>query len=74
MTKPNNIQPFLEQLNLIAADIQQSPELQNYREEETDEAYKALADEFEPRMMEIHKEVNNHYPLEIEAFEYERTI
>jgi len=73
MTKPNNIQPFLEQLNQIAADIQQSPELQNYREEETDEAYKALADEFEPKMMEIHKEVNNHYPLEIEAFEYEYT-
>ena len=71
MTKSNNIQPYVDQLNAIAKEIQASELLETFREEESDEAYRALADAFEPQLFEIHKEVNNHFPLEIEEFENE---
>ena len=71
MAKSNNIQPYIDQLKEVAKEIQASELLETYREEETDETYRELADAFEPQLFDIHKEVNNHYPLEIEAFENE---
>lgn len=69
MSQPNVPQPYLDRLLAIAADIQASEELANFREEEDDETYKELIDLFEPQLMDLHAEVANHHPLILEAFE-----
>jgi hypothetical protein len=63
------LKEYIDRIEVIKKEIQGSELLETYLDSESDEDYRALADEFEPRLMEIHAEVNNHFPLEIEAFE-----
>ncbi|MCO5278961.1 MAG: hypothetical protein M9911_13315 [Saprospiraceae bacterium] len=71
MEENKEIQKYIDELKAIAADIQASETLATYREEEEEESYKELIEEFEERMMAIHIEVANHFPLQLEAFERE---
>lgn len=60
---------FYDKLNEIAADIQESPVLAQYLEEEEDELYNTLRLEFEPRLSELHHQVAAESPLELVTFE-----
>ncbi len=67
------MQPLDEQyynrLNEIAANIQESPILAQYLEEEEDELYNELRQSFEPMLSEIHHEVAANAPLQLVTFE-----
>ncbi len=67
------MQPLDEQyynrLNDIAASIQEAPALAQYLEEEEDEFYNELRQEFEPMLSELHHQVAAEAPLQLVTFE-----
>jgi len=71
MNQNKDIQSSIDALKAIAADIQASEALATFQEEEDEDSYKALVEEFEAPLMALHVDVANHYPLHLEAFESE---
>lgn len=67
------MQPLDEQyytrLNEIAHAIQEAPALAQYLEEEEDEFYTELRQEFEPMLSQLHHEVAANAPLQLATFE-----
>ena len=60
---------YYDRLNEIAHNIQESPSLAQYLEEEEDEFYNALRTEFEPMLSELHHQVAAEAPLQLVTFE-----
>ncbi len=60
---------YYDRLNEIAAAIQDSPNLEQYLEEEEDDFYNALRVEFEPQLSELHHQVASEAPLQLVTFE-----
>ena len=60
---------YYNRLNDIAAAIQESPNLASYLEEEEDEYYNALRQEFEPLLSDLHHQVAGEAPLQLVTFE-----
>lgn len=60
---------YYDRLNDLAAAIQDSPSLAQYLEEEEDEYYNALRQEFEPAISELHHQVASEAPLQLVTFE-----
>jgi hypothetical protein len=60
---------YYNRLNEIAADIQESPILTQYMEEEEDELYTQLRQIFEPQLSELHHQVASEDPLQLVTFE-----
>ncbi|GAB4494655.1 MAG: hypothetical protein OHK0019_21630 [Saprospiraceae bacterium] len=60
---------YYNRLNEIAAAIQSSPNLALYLEEEEDEYYNALRQEFEPLLSDLHHQVAAEAPLQLVTFE-----
>lgn len=60
---------YQQHLEAIAAAIQTSPNLASYLEEEEDEFYEALKNEFEPQIEQAHQQLIDYSPLEIISFE-----
>ena len=56
-------------LDSVATAIQSSPILEQYLEEEEDELYSQLRDEFEPQLAELHMEVAAEAPLQLNSWE-----
>jgi len=56
---------YYDRLNEIANAIQESPALAQYLEEEEDEFYNELRQEFEPLLSQIHHEVAANAPLQL---------
>lgn len=56
---------YLERLEKIAAEVQESEALQQYLEEEEEEFYVQLKDAFEPHINLIYQEVAAHQPLQL---------
>ena len=66
--KPLN-QEYLDELELIKADIQASDILAKYLDEEEEEDYLALREAFEPRIAELYKKVAAVNPLQLVTLE-----
>lgn len=64
-------QKYLTKLNDIKVSIQHSELLKAYLDEEEDELYTTLKEEFEPRIEEVYKEIASQNPLQIIAVEKE---
>ena len=60
---------YYNRLNEIAAAIQESPTLAQYLEEEEDEFYNDLRQEYEPMLSELHHRVAAEAPLQLVTFE-----
>ncbi|MBV6439196.1 MAG: hypothetical protein EPGJADBJ_00834 [Saprospiraceae bacterium] len=60
---------YYDRLNEIAVTIQESPNLAMYLEEEEDEYYNALRQEFEPPLSDLHHQVAAEAPLQLVTFE-----
>ncbi|MEM6770986.1 MAG: hypothetical protein AAF597_10410 [Bacteroidota bacterium] len=60
---------YQQHLEAIAVAIQASPNLASFLEEEEDEFYNALKQEFEPQIEQAHQQLIDYSPLEIESFE-----
>jgi len=60
---------YYDRLNDLAAAIQDSPNLEQYLEEEEDDFYNALRVEFEPQLSELHHQVASEAPLQLVTFE-----
>ena len=60
---------YKQHLEAIAEAIQASPNLASYLEEEEDQFYEALKNEFEPQIEQAHQQLVDYSPLEIESFE-----
>lgn len=60
---------YQQHLEAIAVAIQASPNLASFLEEEEDEFYDALKQEFEPQIEQAHQQLIDYSPLEIESFE-----
>lgn len=60
---------YQQHLEAIAVAIQASPHLASYLEEEEDEHYEALKNEFEPQIEQAHQQLIDYSPLEIISFE-----
>lgn len=60
---------YIEQLDTLAAEIQESEALQAYLEEEEEEQYMELKEAFEPRIAEIYEEVAGSHPLQLIGLE-----
>lgn len=60
---------YYNRLNEIAAAIQESENLNLYLEEEEDEYYNSLRQEFEPMLSELHHQVAAEAPLQLVTFE-----
>lgn len=60
---------YLEELESIAKSVQASDELEKYLEEEEDEFYEALKNQFEPLIHELYERVANANPLQLIPFE-----
>ena len=71
MDQNKEIQKSIDALKNIAAQIQASEALATFQEEEDEDSYKALVEEFEAPLMELHVNIANHFPLNLEAFETE---
>ncbi len=56
---------YIQQLEELAAEIQASEELAQYLEEEEEEFYNRLKDQFEPRIYQIYAEVAEEHPLQL---------
>jgi hypothetical protein len=63
---------YLAKLEEIAGQIQASESLQQYLEEEEEDHYIALKDEYEPPLNVLYQEVASHYPLQL--IHLERTL
>lgn len=62
---------YLKQLQAIKAEIQESPLLATYLDDEEEESFKALQYAFEPRIQEVYDAVANNHPLQLIALEEE---
>ncbi len=62
-------QKYIDQLELIAEDIQGSDELQQYLEEEEEELYNQLKDNYEPKLAAVYQQVADKDPLQLIALE-----
>jgi hypothetical protein len=62
-------QHYLEELEAIANEIQNSEELERYLDSEEEEDYARLKELFEPRIANLHDKVARENPLQIIAFE-----
>lgn len=60
---------YLEQLEYLAGEIQESEELAQYLEEEDEEMYNSLKDLFEPRIAQLYEKVALENPLQLIALE-----
>jgi hypothetical protein len=60
---------YYDRLNDIAAAIQDAPALAQYLEEEEDEFYNTLRQEFEPQISDLHHQVAAEAPLQLVTFE-----
>lgn len=60
---------YLEQLEQLATEIQESEELEKYLETEEDEDYHQLKEAFEPRIALVYDEVARQNPLQLIPFE-----
>ena len=60
---------YYDRLNELAASIQESPDLAQYLEEEEDEFYNNLRQEFEPQLSALHHLVASEAPLQLVTFE-----
>jgi hypothetical protein len=60
---------YYNKLNELAAAIQESEALQNYLEEEEDEFYNELRQQFEPAISELHHLIAAEAPLQLVTFE-----
>lgn len=60
---------YQQHLDAIAEAIQASPNLATFLEEEEEQYYDALKQEFEPQIEQAHQQLVDYSPLEIEAFE-----
>lgn len=56
---------FLEQMETLAGEIQASDELAKYLEEEEEEYYTQLKEQYEPRIHLLYQEVAAHFPLQL---------
>lgn len=62
-------QKYIDQLELIAQDIQDAEELRQYLEEEEEEYYNQLKDLYEPRLAEVYQQAADRDPLQLVALE-----
>lgn len=62
---------YQNQLDAIAEEIQNSPLLEAYLDTEEDEDFKAIVQEFEPKIGEVHSSVANNHPLQLISLEKE---
>jgi len=62
-------QQYIDQLEDLAAEIQESEELQQYLETEEEEDFNRLKELFEPKIAALHEEVALHNPLQLVSFE-----
>ncbi len=60
---------YYQSLSQLAGNIQASPTLAQYLEEEEDELYQTLRQEFEPALSELHHQVAAQAPLQLVTFE-----
>lgn len=60
---------YQDKLKSISEEIQNSEFLSQYLEEEDEEFYNQLKDEFEPKLNELHEEVAAKDPLQLESLE-----
>mgnify|MGYP001202554958 CR=1 FL=1 len=60
---------YIEQLETLAAGIQESEELQQYLEEEEESFYMQLKEKYEPHIAALYEEVAEHHPLQLITFE-----
>ena len=60
---------YLVLLDQLAQEIQEAPALQSYLEEEEEDFYNQLKDEFEPRIGEMYASVAEYHPLQLVALE-----
>ncbi|MEQ1745648.1 MAG: hypothetical protein ABMA02_09490 [Saprospiraceae bacterium] len=60
---------YYDRLNDIAASIQESPILAQYLDEEEDELYNELRQEFEPMLSQVHHDVAANAPLQLVTIE-----
>jgi hypothetical protein len=58
-------QKYIDKLEEIAAEIQESDELEKYLETEEDEDYLLLKEMYEPKLAEVHEEVAKQDPLQL---------
>lgn len=56
-------------LNQVAEAIQNSETLASYLEEDDENLYKSLVEEFEPSIHQLYEQVANDHPLQLESFE-----
>jgi hypothetical protein len=62
-------QHYMEELETIASEIQNSEELSRYLESEEEEDFTRLKELYEPRIAQLHDKVARENPLQIVAFE-----
>ncbi len=62
---------YITELQNLSGSIQNSDLLAQFLDEEEPDMYKALVDEFEPKIHELYLKVANNNPLQIETFEKE---
>ncbi len=62
-------QDYIDRLENLAAEIQESEELKQYLETEEEEDFNRLKELFEPRIATLHEEVALHNPLQLLSFE-----
>ncbi len=62
-------QKYIDQLELIAQDIQGSDELEKYLEEEEEEMYNQLKETYEPQLANVYQQVADKDPLQLVALE-----
>ncbi len=62
-------QEYMDKLEELAENIQESSELEKYLEDEEDEDYMRLKEMFEPRIAMLHEQVASKKPLQLVAFE-----
>ncbi|MFQ5446345.1 MAG: hypothetical protein ACE5FF_05375 [Saprospiraceae bacterium] len=60
---------YLDEVEAIAKNIQESEELAEYLEEEEDEYYERMKEAFEPAIQAVHARVANENPLQLVALE-----
>lgn len=60
---------YIEQLEIVAGEIQESELLQQYLEEEEEDLFIQLKEEYEPRIAAIYEEVGAQHPLQLIAVE-----
>lgn len=62
-------QQYIDRLENLAAEIQESEELQQYLETEEEEDFNRLKELFEPRIAELHEEIARDNPLQLTSLE-----